>query len=128
MSVSTLKWKKHFSKNQKLHYWHNSETDEKFWDIEDKNDPRFWVQLKSKSKDPKKPYWYNFATHESQWQNPGKEEEVSNVDTTKTSKMEETPKVVEPISGRKASMIKLKRRVQKKKRSQCTTVGKIQKE
>ena len=53
MSASTLKWKKHFSKSQNLHYWHNSETDEKFWDIEDKNDPRFWVQLKSKSKDPK---------------------------------------------------------------------------
>jgi len=127
MSSSTLKWKKHFSKSQNLHYWHNSETDEKFWDIEDKNDPRFWVQLKSKSKDPKKPYWYNFATYKSQWQNPGKEEEVSNVDTTKTSKMEETPKVVEPISGRKASMIKLKERVKKKKEASAQLLEKSKK-
>lgn len=127
MSSSTLKWKKHFSESQNLYYWHNSETDEKFWDIEDKNDPRFWVQLKSKSKDPKKPYWYNFATHESQWQNPGKEEEVSNVDTTKTSMLEETPKVVEPISGRKASMIKLKERVKKKKEASAQLLEKSKK-
>ena len=47
-STNICDWSKHFSKSKNLYYWFNCKTNESFWDIEDKNDSRFWIKLESK--------------------------------------------------------------------------------